>query len=622
MLRNALLAAARSVAFALLLALGIASVAQAQDENPRPRLLFIVESDSRLPVVKMLMAGVEEELGPEFTTRSEIYVEYLDLLRFNDRRELELIRSFLIERYGRLSLDAVGVLGSNALSFVLDNRDDIAPGAPIIFGGFGEVGLKSALAGRTPPNLSGVISPFDFHSTMDLALTVQPDAPEIVVIAGSANFDRQWRAAFLAEVNETYRDVPVRFLPEGTAEEYLAQVQSLDPGAIVLLLTVNLDTEGRRFLPVEFAEALAEVSTAPVWSMYETQIGRGVVGGTVEDLKATGREVGKMMRLAVAGSPLPEPLRVAAIPTVDWAAMRRHQLSFDLLPENHRVLFYEPSLWEQYRLLILAISAVVAAQTATIIGLMYQRRRYFQTQASLDLERSQLIHVSRNMRLGQLSASLAHEINQPLAAIQANAEAGTRIAGRTPPDLDEIGAIFRDINDDVRRAGSTISNLRRLMVKGEVAMDRLDLNEIVGATLPLAQNELAANGTKVRQVLSPNPVEVTGDGPQLQQIVLNLVLNASEAMDELAPGARTMRVTTATLPSGEATLTVEDAGPGVPPDQREEAFRPFISSKSTGLGVGLAICRSIAQAHGGSLAFVDPVGAGAKIVLTLPGARA
>jgi C4-dicarboxylate-specific signal transduction histidine kinase len=265
---------------------------------------------------------------------------------------------------------------------------------------------------------------------------------------------------------------------------------------------------------------------------------------------------------------------------------------------------------------------VVAAQTVTIIGLMYQRRRYFRAQASLDSERSQLIHVSRNMRLGQLSASLAHEINQPLAAIQANAEAGTRIAGRTPPDLDEISAIFRDINDDVRRAGSTISNLRRLMVKGEVAMDRLDLNEIVEATLPLAKNELAANGTKVRQALSPNPVEVTGDGPQLQQIVLNLVLNASEAMDELAPPARTMRVTTATLPGGEATLTVEDAGPGVPPDQREEAFRPFISSKSTGLGVGLAICRSIAQAHGGSLAFVDPLGAGAKIVLTLPGARA
>jgi C4-dicarboxylate-specific signal transduction histidine kinase len=290
------------------------------------------------------------------------------------------------------------------------------------------------------------------------------------------------------------------------------------------------------------------------------------------------------------------------------------------LPEGSRILFYEPNLWEQYGGLLLTVAAVVAAQTATIIGLMFQRRRYFSTHATLESERSQLIHVSRNLRLGQLSASLAHEINQPLAAIQANAEAGTRIAGRTPPDLAEIGAIFRDITDDVRRAGSTIASLRRLMVKGEVAMERLDLNEIVRATLPFAQNELAANGARVRQALSPDPVEVRGNGPQLQQIVLNLVLNASEAMDGLPESTRTVRVTTATLPNGGATLTVEDAGPGVAPDQREEAFRPFISSKQSGLGVGLAICRSIAQAHGGSLAFVDPVGTGARIVLTLPAA--
>jgi C4-dicarboxylate-specific signal transduction histidine kinase len=233
-----------------------------------------------------------------------------------------------------------------------------------------------------------------------------------------------------------------------------------------------------------------------------------------------------------------------------------------------------------------------------------------------------LIHVSRNLRLGQLSASLAHEINQPLAAIQANAEAGVRIASRAPPDLAEISAIFRDINDDVRRAGSTIANLRRLMVKGEVAMEPLDLNDIVRATIPLAENELAARGAQVRQVLSPEPLVVNGNGPQLQQIVLNLVLNASDAMAQLPEAARIVRVTTAPLATGGATLTVEDAGPGIAADLREDAFRPFVSSKPSGLGVGLAICRSIAEAHGGSLAFAEPVGAGARVVLTLPAARA
>ena len=599
-------------------ALGLAKRAEAQSDDQSPRVLFIVESDSRLPLVKALLAGVEAELGPEFTTRSEIYVEYLDMLRFNDPGELDLNRSFLVERYGGLGLDAVMVLGANATSYVVANREEIAPGAPIVYGGFGEAGMMTAISGQTLPDASGVISPLDLRSTLDLALTVQPEAPEIVVIAGSAKFDQQWRSAFTSVVTDSYRGLPVRFLPEATADDYLTEARALDPEAIVLLLSVNLDAEGRRFLPVQFAELLAEASTAPVWSLYETQIGKGIVGGNVEDLTSTGREIGKMLRTAVAGSPLPEPVRVKAVPTVDWRAMQRHGLNPGLLPEDIRILFYEPSLWEQYRVLLLSIAAVITAQTATILGLMFQRRRYLRTRESLETERLQLIHVSRNLRLGQLSASLAHEINQPLAAIQANSEAGSRLSVRTPPDLKEIGDIFHDITEDVRRAGSTIASLRRLMVKGEVTMERLDLNTIVRDTLPLVQNELATSGTKVRLTLLTDRVEVGGNGAQLQQIVLNLVLNASEAMDDLAEAERIVRVSTLAPGTGRVLLAVEDAGPGVAPEKREDAFRPFVSSKPGGLGVGLAICRSIAEAHGGSLAFADPDGTGARIVLSLP----
>jgi hypothetical protein len=202
MLRHPLEATVRTLVSVMLLvaALCIPQAAPAQTSDQPKRLLILVESDSRLPLAQALLRGIEEGLGPEFTTRSEIYVEYLDLLRFNDPKELELIRSFLVERYGGIGLDAMGVLGTNALAFVLDNRDALAPGVPVVFGGLGDGGLKTALAGRTPENLSGVISPFDPSSTLDLALTVQPDAPEIVAIAGSANFDRQWRAAFATSI--------------------------------------------------------------------------------------------------------------------------------------------------------------------------------------------------------------------------------------------------------------------------------------------------------------------------------------------------------------------------------------------------------------------------------------
>jgi signal transduction histidine kinase len=602
-----------------LTSLGLAGRAASQSGGERPRVLFVIESDSRLPLAKAFLAGVEEELGPEFTTRSEIYVEYLDLLRFNDPKELDLNRTFIVERYASLGLDAIAVLGNNALDFVLDNRDAIAPGAPIIFGGFGETGLQTALEGRSPPEMSGVVSTFDIASTLDLALQVQPDAPEIIVIAGSANFDRQWRTSFTEVIGEAYGGRPVRFLPELSADAFLQEARVFNPKAIVVILSVNLDAEGRRFLPLQFTEALAAASPAPVWTFYETQIGVGPVGGTVEHLAATGGEMGKLLKLAIAKDPLPGPLRAVAVPTVDWRALQRHGLDLEVLPEGTRILFYEPGLWERYRAVLLSVAAVTALQTATIVGLLFQRQRYLSTQDSLDLERNQLIHVSRNLRLGQLSASLAHEINQPLAAIQANAEAGARLATRSPPDIKELSAIFQDINADVRRAGSTIAGLRRLMVKGEVAMERTDLNEVIRDTLALVQNELDAKGSRVTLALAPGAVNVQGNAAQLQQIVLNLVVNASEAMSGLAEGERVMAITSASLADGSATVTVEDRGPGVPPDRRDEAFRPFFSTKSSGLGVGLAICRSIAEAHGGTLAFADTAGPGARIVLRLPG---
>jgi signal transduction histidine kinase len=524
-----------------------------------------------------------------------------------------------VTRHGNVDFDAVAVLGPNALGFLLAHRDVIAPGVPVIFGGLGASGIAQSIAGDIPADVSGILSTFDIRATLDLAVAVQPDAPEIVVIAGSAPFDQQWRAILPDTLGSHFQDIPVTIMPEATAETMLTQAAGLDPRTIVLYLSVNLDSAGQRFLPWQFGKALAEASPAPVWTVYESMIGTGVVGGQVEDLQATGRAIGAMLRDAVDGTPLAPPQTVVAAPVVDWRAMRRHGLDTARLPAETVMLYYEPTLWERHRAAILAAATVMLAQTLTIAALIIQRRRLINSQANLAAERAQLIHISRNLRLGQLSAALAHEINQPLAAIQANADAGARLVTRTPPDQTEIGAIFGDISDDVHRAAGIIANLRRLMVKGETDFDDVDLNDMVAATLALAGNELAARGAQVRQTLSPDALHVHGNGPQLQQIVLNLALNAAEAMADLPEDARIVQVTTARLPDGGAMLAVSDAGPGLQPDRREDVFRPFVTSKPSGLGVGLAICRSIAEAHGGTLAFTKPQpGQGARILLTLP----
>lgn len=599
------------------LALFVFSTA-ARAQETRPRILAIVESDSRLPFTQSLMRAIEAGLGPEVTQQGEFFVEYLDLLQFGRPDERALMRDFLAARYGGTDLTAITVIGPNALDFLRENRDAIAPGVPTVYGALGAEALEQVLGGEVEPAMSGVTNAFDILAALDLALAVQRDASEIVVVAGSAPFDRQWRATATDLLGDRFAGLPVRFIPEGTAEAMLAEAANLDPRAVVLYLSLILDADGNRFIPSQFARSLAVASPAPVWTIYDTILGTGVVGGYVEDLETTGQAIAVMLLSALDGAPLPPPTEIAGAPAVDWRAMRRHGLDLRLLPAGTRILHYEPTLWERYRLPILVVATIIAAQSVTIAALVVQRRRLVRSQETLASERAQLIHVSRALRVGQLSAALAHEINQPLAAIQANADAGARLAFRTPPDREEIAAIFGDIAGDVGRAAGIIANLRRLMIKGETSFETVDLNEIVTATLALAANELDARGARVHSDLSPGRLEVHGNGPQLQQIVLNLAFNAAEAMADLPEADRIVRVSTARRPDGTSTLAVADAGPGVPANRRAEIFRPFVTSKSTGLGVGLAICRNIAEAHGGSLEFTAPETPGARIMLTLP----
>ena len=226
--------------------------------------------------------------------------------------------------------------------------------------------------------------------------------------------------------------------------------------------------------------------------------------------------------------------------------------------------------------------------------------------------------MSRTAQLGALSGALAHELNQPLASILANAQAGSRMLSEDRPDLVELSAVLDDIADDDRRASGIIVQLRRLMIKGDAAMEPVDLNQVVTETVALAHSEMVARQTRVEAHQNQPVLMVRGNFTQLQQVLLNLMLNAAEAMAELPPTKRQIEIATARRTDGACELAVTDRGPGLSREMRADAFKPFVSSKPNGLGFGLAICRTIARTHGGTLAFDHGATGGTRIVLALP----
>jgi signal transduction histidine kinase len=234
-------------------------------------------------------------------------------------------------------------------------------------------------------------------------------------------------------------------------------------------------------------------------------------------------------------------------------------------------------------------------------------------------QREELMHLTRVSILGQLSGALAHELNQPLAAILSNAQAAQRFLKQNgSAENEEFREILKDIAEEDKRAGAVIQRLRTLLKKGETKYQSLDLNEIVNDVLRLTHSDLLTQNVNVTTRLEKTLPKINGDLVQLQQVMLNLILNACEAMTVNSVSDRTLTVSTKINENNQVSFAIEDTGPGIDPNLMDRIFEPFVTTKQQGLGLGLSICRSILSAHNGSLFAKNNVDQGATFYMVLP----
>jgi PAS domain S-box-containing protein len=229
-----------------------------------------------------------------------------------------------------------------------------------------------------------------------------------------------------------------------------------------------------------------------------------------------------------------------------------------------------------------------------------------------------LAHVVRITALGELTASIAHEVNQPLAAVVANAEACLRWLDRETPDLEEARRSVRWIMDDGNRASEVIRRVRALANKTEIEKVRLDVNDLVSEVIALVQRELISHRVTLRTELAPALPMILGDRVQLQQVIINLVMNGAEAMQSVTDRPRELVIRSRQDETRQVLVGVTDCGVGIAAEDAARLFNPFFTTKSSGMGMGLSICRSIMEAHGGRLSASGNEGPGATFQFTLP----
>ena len=239
-------------------------------------------------------------------------------------------------------------------------------------------------------------------------------------------------------------------------------------------------------------------------------------------------------------------------------------------------------------------------------------------EADADVQRQEIAHLMRVSMLGELSGGLAHELTQPLTAILSNAQAGKLLLAKGNKSLSEIRNILDDIIAEDERAGEVIHRLRGMLKKGEVRHEPIDMNDLIASTLRLLHSELIDRRMSVSFDTVPNLPAVHGDPVQLQQTLLNLLMNAMDATENVPPARRTISVSTATTDDGGVEVHIYDRGTGLPPSREQEVFQPFFTTKKRGLGLGLSICTSIVKLHGGTLSLQNNVREGASAIFRLP----
>jgi C4-dicarboxylate-specific signal transduction histidine kinase len=230
----------------------------------------------------------------------------------------------------------------------------------------------------------------------------------------------------------------------------------------------------------------------------------------------------------------------------------------------------------------------------------------------------ELAHVGRVSVIGQLAATLAHELSQPLTAIMTNTQAALDLLGPGVVDVAEVSDILADILADDQRAREVIQRLRNLLKKTPLEMQRLDVNDLVPEVMRLLRGDALAREVAITLELVPGLPTVNGDRIQLQQVLLNLVVNAFQAMESVPAGARKLVVRTQQTEPGVVQVAVQDSGVGIPPDKLEAVFEPFFTTKTGGMGMGLSICHTIVESHQGRVWATNNATRGATVQFTLP----
>jgi signal transduction histidine kinase len=605
-----------ALAIALLLATQTHSLADAE-----PKRVMMLHSFG--PRFKP-WSDYEQAIRSEISRQWRKPVDFLDHSLVNARRDDEESESAFVEYlrtlYASRPVDLIVAIGAPSANFIQRHRQRLFPTTPMVFTA---VEQRRVQYDKLTENDTVVAVAHDFPAAFENILRVLPLTKNIAIVNGASPNEKFWLEEMRRELAPLAGRVELRWYDELSFQNILLDAARLPPHSAIFWHLMNVDAAGVAHETNEALNKLSSSASGPIFSYDGSFFGEAIVGGPMHSVHDSSRITAavavRILNGEKAGDIKTLPTGFAA-PIFDWRQMRRWGISESNLPAGSTVYFREPTAWERYSWQIAFITAVILIQAGLIAILLNEHRRRQLAEVQARQRMDELAHINRFSTAGELTASIAHEINQPLGSILTNAETAGAILDSANPDIAELKDIVKDILQDDRRASEVIRRMRSLLKKAPFELKEFDLNDLVRDSVEFLSTLAIGRKAELHSVTTPDALPILGDRIQLQQVILNLVVNGIDAMRDTRSEDRVVGIRTSRF-ENFAELSVSDRGAGIPEDNLKEVFEPFFTSKAEGMGMGLSIARTIVEAHHGRISAENRRDGGAIFLIRLPLSR-
>ncbi|MDH2384983.1 ATP-binding protein [Bradyrhizobium sp. CER78] len=577
-------------------------VLQSNGQNFKPWSEYLkafrqeLERQSPLPTVVQTFPVA---IAPDSESAERQLAEYLNALYLNNPPDL------------------IVAFGAPAAGFAQRHRAGLFPATPMLLAAIDARRIQETRLGA---NDAVVPVWIDISALFGNILQVLPKTQTIAVVIGNSPNEQFWVQEIQSRLGPLKDRVNLLFWNDLSFEEILRRAATLPRDSAIFWIQPQIDVTGAVHEGERALKRLHAVANAPIFSHDDAFFAGEIVGGpmtSVEQGSTAAADVAARILGGTKAGEIRTPVLQYGPAKYDWRELKRWGIPESRLPPGSEILFRPPSTWDLYRWQVLALFLAIFLQAVLITVLLYERRGRLSAEIQLRQRMSELAHVNRYSTAGELTASIAHELNQPLGAILVNAESMEKMLASPSPDIGELLQIASDIRRDDERAGKVIQHVRSLMKKTPIDIKPLDLNDVVSETLDFVSSLAIARDVQLRGSTAQVPLPVNGDRTQLQQVLLNLIVNALDATADKPIRERIITIRT-WRSDHRAAFSTSDTGPGIAAEHLQQIFEPFFSMKPAGMGMGLSIARTIVEAHGGTITAHNQSHGGAIFSVTLP----